>query len=82
MKTSDSASLTRLELRSSGTSFLMNKAGRGRGTMGLVASGEPNSPQLWQATEGPGGEQRVHELFYVSLGRLARKAVMYVIIEL
>ena len=54
----------------------------GRGTTELVASGEPNSSQFWAGAVGPRGEQRVHEFFYVSLVRLARKDVDEVSTEL
>ena len=54
----------------------------GGGTTELVASGEPNSSQFWEETVGPRGEQRVHDFFYVSLVRLARKDVDVVSTEL
>ena len=55
---------------------------QGGGSLELVASGEPNSSQFWEETVGPRGEQRVHEFFYVSQVRLARKDVVEVSPEL
>ena len=55
---------------------------QGGGSTELVASGEPNSSQFWDETVGPRGEQRVHDVFYVSLVRLARKHVDVLITEL
>ena len=55
---------------------------QGGGSTELVATAEPNSSQFWENTVGPRGEQRVHDFFYVSPVRLARKDVDVVSTEL
>ena len=55
---------------------------QGGGSTELVASGEPNSSEFWEDTVGPRGEQRVHDFFYLSPVRLARKDVDVVSAEL
>ena len=55
---------------------------QGGGSTELVASGEPNSSEFWEDTVGPRGEQRVHDFFYLSPVRLARKDVDVVSTEL